>query len=75
MKFVCHCGLRDNTYPTYLVYILNLYDPVDLKCVPDPQACRESRPPEVWGAPFPGRSGYLLSLFVSSKSESGFFSS
>ena len=66
MKFAYHCELRDNPYPTYLVYILDLYIHEDLKSAPGPRARRESCPPVVWGLPFPGCSGYLISLSVNS---------
>ena len=66
MKFACRCGLHNNLYLTYLVCILDLYNHVGLRSVPGPRACRESRPPVLWGPPFPGHSGYLLSVSVSS---------
>ena len=67
MKFAYHYGLRDNPYPTYSVYALDLYDLEDLENVPGRWVHKESRPPGVWGPPFPGRGGYLILLSVNSR--------
>ena len=50
MKFACHYELRDNPYPTYSVYALDLYDLEDLENVPGRRVHKES-----WGVyPVPG---------------------
>ena len=54
MKFAYHCELRDNPYPTYLVYTLDLYDHEDLKNISGPGLIGKVVPQGYGGSPFLG---------------------